>query len=67
MKNKAGEFRTVQDLVDHLTQLGPERELIIDVDGNTYPCSEFDIELWHDIDPDSPVAIHGGRMAGIEN
>lgn len=51
------EFQTVGDLIDHLEKLGRERILMIDVDGNTFPMTDDDINLWDQTDKESPVAL----------
>uniref|UniRef100_A0A6H2A336 Uncharacterized protein n=1 Tax=viral metagenome TaxID=1070528 RepID=A0A6H2A336_9ZZZZ len=53
----ANDLHTVRDLVEHLTTLGLDRALIVDVDGNTFPPNTDDINLWNPTDVDSPVAI----------
>jgi hypothetical protein len=51
------EFNTVGELIDQLIDLGRERILIVDDDGDTYGLPASAIGLWDDNNNDSPVAI----------
>ena len=51
------QFNIVQDLIDHLVRLGPDRTLILDYDGNTRHVTSDDVALW-DKNDDTPVAIY---------
>lgn len=51
-------LNTVKDLVDHLTKLGLERNLIVNDDGNTYNVVKDDFTLWDENIDDSPVSLN---------
>ena len=45
---------TGYDLIQKIQMLGPEKEVILDDDGNTYGV---DIMVWNENDLESPLAI----------
>ena len=51
---------TVGDLIDYLEELGRDRLLIYDSDGNTGNITTNNILIWDLNDLDSPVAILDG-------
>ena len=60
MEYKIKSFNTVGELITYLEDLGRERQLILDMDGNTTIVTSHDIALWDDSIDDSPVAIFVG-------
>jgi len=57
-----GQLKTVQDLIDHLKGLGPERTLILDDDGSTDGVYMDDINYWNENDNETPVAVYMRRI-----
>jgi hypothetical protein len=50
-------FRKVKHLIEYLEILGKERDLLVDLDGSTWPMGSRHVKLWDENDPDSPVAF----------
>lgn len=50
-------FNHVGELVDYLNQWPREHPVMRSVDGNTWTLSNFDIRLWDESDPESPVTF----------
>lgn len=49
---------TVNDLINHLSTLPSDRQIIVDNDGNTFTLKTSHIALWDKNDSESPVVIY---------
>ena len=67
MTHEPKEFPTVGDLIKHLLDLGPNRPLIVDIDGCTFQACEDDIAIWNPNDVESPVAIYFHALGDIND
>ena len=61
--DKAGNFKTVADLIDYLGRFDMDTQVIVDNDGSTYPLNCSEIYLWDENDPSSPLAFDAAGIS----